>query len=108
MLKLLASWSCVSKINKSIKVLWSYSYYYLEAKMALKDSEDFSCDLVSEAKRHLLFLKTIHALGVTLVHSFAERPSKESLCRYYKLWLPLVGLKSKDIIDKGFPEGLAA
>jgi len=68
----------------------------------MKASEDFSCDLVSEAKRHLLFLKMVHALGVSL-----QRPSDESLRRYSKLWLPLVGLESKDILDKGFREGLS-
>ncbi len=62
-----------------------------------KVTEEFSCDLVAEAKRHLLFLKTAHALGVTL-----SKPSFESIRRYSKLWIPLVGLDSKSF-EKNSP-----
>lgn len=67
-----------------------------------RDSEDFSCDLVGEAKRHLLFLKTAHALGVTL-----ERPSYESIRRYSKLWIPLLGLDSKTFDEKKIPKDVS-
>jgi hypothetical protein len=55
--------------------------------MTIKDPSTFifSCDLVLEAKRHIVFLKMTHALGVSLA-----RPSNESFRRYSKLWLPLV------------------
>ena len=45
----------------------------------------FSCDLVSEAKRHVHFLRRIHACGSSL-----GRPSEQSFHRYSELWLPLV------------------
>jgi len=67
-----------------------------------KVTEEFSCDLVAEAKRHLLFLKTAHALGVTL-----SKPSFESIRRYSKLWIPLVGLDSKSFEEKRIPKGVS-
>jgi len=67
-----------------------------------KVTEEFSCDLVAEAKRHLLFLKTAHALGVTL-----SKPSFESIRRYSKLWIPLVGLDSKSFEKKRIPKGVS-
>jgi hypothetical protein len=45
----------------------------------------FSVDLSSLATQHLVFLRTLHSLGVTL-----SRPSNESLRRYRDLWLTLV------------------
>lgn len=51
----------------------------------------FSCDLVHQAKCHILFLKALHSDGITL-----QRPSVESLRRYKDLWLPLFFENAKD------------
>ena len=45
----------------------------------------FSCDLVLQAKSHVVFLQTLHANDVT-----TRKPSIESFHRYSSLWLPLV------------------
>ena len=52
--------------------------------------DTFSCDLVHQAKCHILFLKALHSDGITL-----QRPSVESFRRYKDLWLPLFSKQSK-------------
>lgn len=49
------------------------------------ESPPFSCDLVANARLHVLFLRAVHLSGVSL-----RRPSAESIRRYKDLWLPLV------------------
>ena len=48
-------------------------------------SSSFSCDLIEQSKKHVLFLQTLHLCGITV-----NRPNAESLRRYSELWLPLV------------------
>lgn len=53
------------------------------------ESPPFSCDLVANARLHVLFLRAVHLSGVSL-----QRPSAESIRRYKDLWLPLVASSS--------------
>jgi len=55
-------------------------------------SSVFSCDLVSEAKKHVSFLKGLHARGITL-----STPSHKSLERYVACWLPLVASLDENV-----------
>lgn len=45
----------------------------------------FSCDLLTQSKQHIAFLKTLHQVGITI-----QKPSIESFRRYSALWLPFV------------------
>jgi Glycine-rich domain-containing protein-like len=45
----------------------------------------FSCDLLAESQKHILFLRELHVRGVSL-----KQPSLLSLDRYLNNWLPLV------------------
>jgi hypothetical protein len=49
----------------------------------------FSVDLCTHASKHIHFLQSLHAQGITL-----SQPCAESLRRYRDLWLPLVYEKS--------------
>jgi Glycine-rich domain-containing protein-like len=48
-------------------------------------SKIFSCDLLAESQKHILFLRELHVRGVSL-----KQPSLLSLDRYLNNWLPLV------------------
>ena len=50
----------------------------------------FSCDLMTNATKHLQFLKSIHEYYVTSNDTKCHHGSHESLRRYQELWLPLV------------------
>ena len=50
---------------------------------------DFSCDLVATSKKHVAFLRHLHALGATL-----EPVTPAKLHRYVQCWLPLVAANS--------------
>jgi len=52
----------------------------------------FSCDLVANARLHVLFLRAVHMSNVSL-----RQPSFESIRRYKELWLPLVAASSPDM-----------
>ena len=58
----------------------------------------FSCDLMTNAKKHLDFLKFVHEYYVALNDPNCSKSSHESLRRYQELWLPLVS--SVDIKEK--------
>jgi hypothetical protein len=58
--------------------------------MAKSTTPPFSCDLVANARLHVLFLRTVHISGVSL-----QRPSAESIRRYKDLWLPLVATAAR-------------
>jgi len=70
------------------------------------ESVQFACDLITGAKQHKLFLKTLHQHDIT-----TKRPSANSLRRYSELWLPLVHhhyLDTKDLtrnVDHDSPIG---
>eukprot|EP00586_Coscinodiscus_wailesii_P022027 CAMPEP_0172498500 /NCGR_PEP_ID=MMETSP1066-20121228/113471_1 /TAXON_ID=671091 /ORGANISM="Coscinodiscus wailesii, Strain CCMP2513" /LENGTH=587 /DNA_ID=CAMNT_0013271793 /DNA_START=54 /DNA_END=1813 /DNA_ORIENTATION=+ len=48
-------------------------------------TDPFSHDLLVQAKRHICFLQTLHACGIT-----QSEPNDEMFRRYSKLWLPLL------------------
>jgi hypothetical protein len=48
----------------------------------------FSIDLVEQAKRHIIFLRTLHKQGITIDDK--EELLEESFRRYSQLWLPFV------------------
>lgn len=48
-------------------------------------SQPFHSDLCLESKKHIAFLQTLHLSGITL-----QKPSVESLRRYFNIWLPMV------------------
>jgi hypothetical protein len=48
----------------------------------------FSVDLVEQAKKHIIFLCTLHKQGTTI--NIKEELSEETLRRYLKFWLPFV------------------
>ncbi len=50
--------------------------------MAMEEKTSFLC---LESKKHIAFLQTLHLSGITL-----QKPSVESLRRYFNIWLPLV------------------
>ena len=54
----------------------------------------FSCDLMTNATKHLEFLKSIHEYYITLNDQNCNHGSHESLRRYQDLWLPLVAKTS--------------
>mmetsp|Transcript_25040 Transcript_25040/g.35041 ORF Transcript_25040/g.35041 Transcript_25040/m.35041 type:complete len:541 (+) Transcript_25040:188-1810(+) len=62
----------------------------------------FTRDLVSDSLLHVLFLRTLHATGISL-----ERPTNNSLRRYCDFWLPLVAQYTKNTIgSSNEPTGL--
>ena len=52
----------------------------------------FSCNLISNAKKHLEFLKLVHEYHVTLDNPNCSHGNQESFRRYHELWLPLVAV----------------
>jgi hypothetical protein len=61
-----------------------------EKKTKTKQSMDhlFSVDLVEQAKRHIIFLRTLHKQGITI--NSKKDLLEESFRRYSQLWLPFV------------------
>ena len=53
-------------------------------------SSFFSCDLMTSAKKHLEFLKSVREYYVTSNDPKCNQRTHESLRRYQELWLPLV------------------
>lgn len=53
-------------------------------------TSEFSCDLLSESKKHVEFLLCMHKLGETMSPVSAE----SSMRRYVELWLPLVNVET--------------
>ena len=50
----------------------------------------FSCDLMTNAKKHLEFLKSVHEYYIALNEHDCINGRHESFRRYHELWLPLV------------------
>lgn len=53
----------------------------------------FSCDLVTASEEHVLFLRQLHQLGITVLE-----PDAVSLSRYLDYWLPLVNEHQNDMV----------
>jgi Glycine-rich domain-containing protein-like len=62
-------------------------------EMSLKNI--FSCDLLDNARKHLWFLKQVHAnTAISLTDYYTSPAAIESIRRYQDLWLPLVAATS--------------
>ena len=55
------------------------------ASMSDIEIPPFSVDLIEKSRKHLNYLRKVHASGISL-----RAPSENAIRRYEKLWLPLI------------------
>jgi hypothetical protein len=85
---------CLRTRNRDHKIKVRSTWYQVQIIVSTKKLMMFSCDLVSNAKKHIQFLKDIHPYTTVRFASLQDEPVTadvlESLRRYENLWLPLL------------------